>query len=250
MIDDRIARRRASIREQERRRRLRRTITVVVVLVCLVGFVLVERSPLVAIEEVQVAGLQRLDADQIREAAGLELGTSTLRLDVGAASERVEQLALVRTASISRVDPLTVRIQVTEREPVLVVRGDGRSVLVDRDGVVLLEGQVPQLPVIHLESEPPEPGHEVGDDPALANAHATWRGLSGPLRAQVVEYEATGSHELVLHLASGVEVRFGRAERMDEKIRALGAVLADVGSTPIRVVDVRAPRAPTVVGAP
>ena len=250
MIDERIAERRAAIRDDQRRRRLRRTIRVVVGLVIVIGLVVIERSPLVGLEEVEVAGTERLDEDEIRRAAGLELGTSTLRLGLSAATERVEDLALVRDATISRVDPLTVRIEVLEREPVLVAQGEDTSVLVDREGIVLLEGTMDALPRVHLLERPPEPGGSVADLPALANAHAAWRGLSGPLRAQVESYQARGPDSLLLHLASGIEVRFGRAERMDEKIRALGAVLVDVGSTPIRTIDVRAPNAPAVIGAP
>jgi hypothetical protein len=43
-------------------------------------------------------------------------------------------------------------------------------------------------------------------------------------------------------------VRFGRAERVDEKVRALGAILGDVGDSPVTVIDVRAPSAPVVIG--
>ena len=249
MIDERIARRRAAIRAERRRRRLRRTITVFVVALVMAGILVIERSSLVGLEEIRVAGVQRLEEATVREAAGLELGSSTLRLRLGTAAERVEELALVRSAEVSRVDPLTVLIEVEERRPALVVRGGGEQVLVDRDGVVLLEGVAEGFPVIALDGPPPRPGERVDLDPALANAHAVWRGLSGPLRSQVVEYQAAGADRLVLRLRSGVEVRFGRAERMEEKIRALGAVLVDVGTTPIETVDVRAPSAPAVVGA-
>lgn len=247
MIDERIAERRAQVRDQDRRRRLRRTIVLVVLVLLVVTLVLVERSALVALEEVEVVGTQRLQADDVRDAAGLELGTSTVRLRLRAASERVEALPLVRTATARRIDPLTVRIEVQEREPALNARGEDHARLVDRDGVVLMDGELEELPTIDLPAEPPPPGGTVVDDPALGNAHRAWRGLSGPLRSEVVSYRAAGPDELSLLLRSGVEVRFGRAERIEEKVRALGAVLDDLDGTPVEVIDVRAPSAPVVI---
>ena len=247
VIDDRIAERRADIRESRRRSRLRRTLWIVAAVTVAVALVLVERSALVGLEEVRVAGVDLLEAGEVRQAAGLELGTSTLRLGLAGAAERVERLPLVRDAEARRLDPLTVLIEVIEREPVLEVSGDGESRLVDRDGVVILEGGDDALAQVRLPDAPPAVGEPVREDATLANAHRVWRELSGPLRALVERFDADGPDELSLHLSTGVEVRFGRAERVDEKVRALGAVLEDVGDTPVEVIDVRAPRAPVVI---
>jgi cell division protein FtsQ len=247
VIDDRIAERRRSVREERRRGRLRRTILVAVAVVLLVVLVLVERSALVGLEEIQVSGVERLDADEVREATGLELGTSTLRVRLARVEERVEELALVRDARARRLDPLTVAVEVVERRPSMVVEGEGDRVLLDRDGVVMAAGGQSGLPRIVLDSSPPGPGGAVDDDPALANAYRAWRGLTGPLRAQVVRYVAAGPDDLVLRLESGIDVRLGRADRLDEKARALGVILEDLGEADIAEIDVRAPSAPVVV---
>jgi cell division protein FtsQ len=246
VIDERIAERRRKVRGERRRWRLRRTLVVVLLLVFVVALVLVERSALVGLEEIEVAGTQRLEPADVLEAADLALGTSTLRLRLGAVEERVEELALVREASARRLDPLTVRIEVTERQPSLNLRGGDDRRLVDRDGIVLAEGWVDGLPEVRLPEGAPAPGEEVGADAALANAHQAWRSLSGPLRAEVVRYDAAGPDELTLRLRSGTEVRFGRAERVDEKVRALGAVLDDVAEVEVAVIDVRAPTRPVI----
>jgi len=250
MIDTRIAERRAAVRDEGRRRRLRRTIGLVVVVALVTAVVLVERSDLVGLEEIEVVGTNRLDAETIREAADLALGTSTLRLRLGRVEERVETLPLVASARAQRVDPLTVRIEVVEREPALVAVGDQGPVLLDRDGLVLVVGDLDGLPRIDVRGAAPQPGDSAAVDPGLANAVRAWRGLSGPLRARVTRFEAHGPDELTLHLDSGVEVRFGRAERVDEKVRALGAVLGDIGDTVVAIIDVRAPSAPVVIGGP
>jgi cell division protein FtsQ len=246
VIDERIAARRREVRGERRRWRLRRTLVVTLLLVLAVALVLVERSALVGLEEVQVTGTERLDPDDVLAAADLDLGTSTLRLRLGAVEERVEGLALVREATARRLDPLTVLIEVAERQPSLNVRHGDERRLVDREGIVLADGWVDGLPEVRLAGAVPAPGEEVEADPALANAHRAWRSLSGPLRAEVVRYDAGGADELTLRLRSGTQVRFGRAERVDEKVRALGAVLEDVADLEVAVIDVRAPSRPVI----
>ncbi len=249
MIDERIAERRREVREQRRRARLRRTKVVVAGLLLVVALVALESSPLVGLEEVEVVGTEQLESGEVRDAADLALGTSTLRLSLDEAERRVEdELPLVRSATAQRTDPLTVRIEVTERQAALTVRGGGREVLVDRTGAVIAEGSRPGLPTVELASEPPAPGADVEGTPALANAHAAWRGLSGPLRAATVSYRARGEDELTLELEEGTRVRFGPADRLDEKVRALGAVLEDAADADVTEIDVRAPSAPVVVG--
>jgi cell division protein FtsQ len=253
VIDQRIAERRAEVRGNRRRTRLRRTLILLVVLLLGTGLAAVERSALVGLEEVRVLGTERLAVETVLDAADLDLGTSTLRLRLTDAAERVTGLPLVREAQASRIDPLTVQIQIVEREPVLNVTGGDVTRLVDRDGVLIAEERLEGLPEIRLDDEPPPVGGGVADDPALANAHLAWRGLGGPLRTEVQRFDAVGPDELSLQLASGIEVRFGRAHRLDEKVRALGAILGDLESqrtfaTDVAIIDVRAPGAPVVVG--
>lgn len=247
MIDDRIAARRREVREDRRRRRLHRTVILVVIIAVAIAVFLIERSPLVGLEEVQISGTDRLTDAQVRDAAAIPLGTSTLRLGLGSAAERVTALPLVREASARRLDPLTVVVEVVERQPVLVADDGDRQVLIDRDGVVIAEGALEGLPQVRVDGSTPVAGARVTEHPALHNAYRAWEGLSGPLRARVQRYDVGAPDDLALLLDDGIEVRFGRAERVAEKVRALGAVLEDVGPTPITRIDVRAPGAPVVV---
>lgn len=251
-VDERIAERRREVREERRRARLRRTLTAVGVLSLLgVGYA-IERSPLVALSEIQVTGAARLDPDAVIAAADLELGTSTLRLDLGAAEERVRALPAVRSVDADRVDPLTVRITIEERQPVLAVASGRARVVVDADGVVVADGAEKGLLAVVLPAglELPAPGEEVAALPALQAAHEAYRGLPADLRRRVARIEAHADDEVDLRLrmpdADPVLVHLGRADRMDEKARALTAVLADVRDVPVAVIDVRAPATPVV----
>lgn len=245
-LDERIAERRRQVRQDRQRSRLRRTVAVAVLLVVLAVAYGVERSSLVALQEVRVEGVERLTPEAIRRASGLKIGTSTLRLRLGEVEEQVRALPLVRDVRARRADPLTVVIEVEERVPVLQARTSDEIVLVDMDGVVVARGSEEGLPVVRLGGRLPAPGQTVRERPGLANAHAVYVALPGPLRTATAHYEARGADEVALVLVSGTRVRFGDADRLDEKVRALGAVLEDLGDTPVSVIDVRAPSTPTV----
>lgn len=245
-MDARISARRAEVRAARRRARLRRTLLVLLALGVAAGGVALERSAVLAVARVDVVGLERLDRDAVLAAADVPLGTPILRVRTGRVATAVAALPLVRRAEVDRVGPTALRVAVEERRPVLVASGRGRAVLLDRDGVAVAPGSEAGLPTVVLAAPPPEVGRSAVDDAALANAHRAWVGLSGPLRARVVRLIAPDAERLELVLDSGVRVRFGRAEDLAAKVRALGAVLADTAGSGVTVIDVRVPAVPTV----
>jgi hypothetical protein len=62
----------------------------------------------------------------------------------------------------------------------------------------------------------------------------------------VTEVRAPDADGLELVLSDAPLVRFGRAELIDEKVRALGAILDDVTGSDVILVDVRVPGFPVV----
>lgn len=246
-MDRRIAQRRRTVREERRRARLRRTLVAALALAIVAALLVLEQSRFVALDRVEVTGVERLTVEDVLVAADLERGTSSVRLGLRAARARVVALPLVRDATVERATPTVVRIVVEERSPVLVVRGGGVQRLVDRDGVVLAEGAAPGVTEVRTTVAPPAVGEVVDPASLLGDALLVWRGLSGPVRAQLVRIDAVAADDLTLVLDSGTRVRIGRAERLDEKVRAFGAIAEDLGDVAVRVIDVRSPTAPVVV---
>ena len=248
-MDRRIAQRRAEVRRARRMSRRRRTLAMLALAAFAGGGVALERSPLLAVSTVEVQGVVRLDEADVIAAARVPVGTSTLRLRLGEVESRVESLPLVAAADARRLDALSVVIVVRERLPVLTVTTAAGAVVVDGDGVIIARGRERGLPVIRTTAaHAPTPGRRLSVLPAAANAAQMHARLPGPLRAEVRVYDAHGADDVDLILASGLRVRMGRAEHVDEKARALAAVLAAYVGTP-GIVDVRAPSNPVVVPA-
>lgn len=246
MLDERIAGRRAEVRAARRRARLRRTLLVLGLLIVAAAGAWFEQSEYATVTEVVVVGVERLDVETVLEASGVVPGDSAARVRPTRVARRVADLTLVRSADVSRRDVRRVVITVTERAPVYSATHRGRAVLVDRDGVVIDEGSDARLPVVELASAPPRPGQLVVGHAALANAHRVWSGLSGPLRSRVSVMRAPDEDGLELVLVDAPVVRFGRAEMIEEKVRAMGVILDDVAGSGVTLIDVRVPAFPVI----
>ncbi len=248
-MDSRIAQRRLEAQRGRARLRRRRLVAAAAIVALLRLAVWLEQGPLLGLSEVEVVGTRRLSPDVVREAAALPLGTSTLRLRLGPARERVGALPLVQSATIRRTDPLSVRIRVVERRPIFVLATAGGAALIDATGVVVAPGDEDGLPVIATtEPAPPDAGLGVGELPAAQNAFAVASALPRSLRDNVVRYEARTPDDVVLVLANGIRARFGRAERVPEKAQALGALALELGASATEaVVDLRAPSHPVLL---
>lgn len=245
-IDPRLRERRASVRRQEGRRRLR--VLLIVVLVGVVGVVAygVARSPLLAVEEIAVVGVEQADADAIRVASGVTDGEPILFVDLGSVRRGVEQVPWVASARVTRELAHTIRIEVTERTSVAWFAGSaGSAGLVDASGRVLDAVEAPPpLPELQgLDTTEVVPGTQV----APASLGGVVAALPDALRQQVrgvVRADEGGEVGATLLLADGPEVRLGRLEDLAEKGSAALAVLAALGDAAPTYLDVRVPSAP------
>ena len=246
MVDGRIAARRAEVRAARRRARLRRTLLVATLLAGLGAGGWFLQSEHARVRDVTVTGTVRLAPDEVVAASGVRRGAPTVWLWPPRIARAVEALPLVATAEVRRRSLVEVAVVVEERRAVYAATHAGTTVLVDRTGLVIDAGTDPRLPTVRLATPPPDPGGLVAAHAALANAHRVWTGLSGPLRSRVVALRAPDEDGLALELADGPVLLFGRAEQLEQKVRAAGAVLADVAGSPVTLVDVRVPDVPVV----
>ena len=71
------------------------------------------------------------------KASGLNRGDPILFVDLNAVRARIEQLGWVAQATVERRLPDTIHIDIVEREPFARWQFEGKTVLIDRAGVVL-----------------------------------------------------------------------------------------------------------------
>ena len=88
-------------------------------------------------EQVEVAGNHMVSREAVLAPFYKDRGRSVLRIPLDARRSEVEQISWVRTASVQRILPNRIRIEVSERTPIAFVRNGSDLALIDEFGVIL-----------------------------------------------------------------------------------------------------------------
>ena len=205
-------------------------------------------SSLVAVDTVRVEGVSDAVAqgEEIRTAlvaAGREM--TTLHLDHARLRDAVAQYPEVAAIEAETGFPDSLTVTVTVRTPVARI-GDGEeAVAVAADGVLLPAAVIGDEPLPRLPLSAPPSGCRVGG-PVLDQVRAL--AAAQPELRAVTESIARSEDGIVVTLASGIELRFGEANRLEEKWQAAAAVLSDPELETLDYVDLSSPGRPSVGG--
>ncbi|MGA2482720.1 MAG: FtsQ-type POTRA domain-containing protein [Candidatus Acidiferrales bacterium] len=110
------------------------------------GFVLYEvvhflaTSPQVLLthpEQIEVTGNRFVSRDAVAAAFRGDRGRSVVRIPMDARRQAIEQIPWVEQASVERVLPNRIRVELTERRPIAFLRNGAELMLVDAQGVIL-----------------------------------------------------------------------------------------------------------------
>lgn len=113
------------------------------------------RVVLADIEKIEVRGNQFVPRSAILEKFAADEGQSVLRIPLETRRAALEQIAWVERASVQRILPNGIRVEITERTPVAFLRTGTELSLTDAQGVLLerpLEGEF-AFPVVSGMSE-------------------------------------------------------------------------------------------------
>jgi cell division protein FtsQ len=248
MMNPRMRARRVAVARAQGRHRLRRLVIGTGAVAVLAGAAGIVVSPLLDVDALDVRGVEETRVGEVLTAAGIERGEPLLLFDAGAAVTRVESLAWVDRATVTRELPGTVRITVTPRRPVAWIRGDdGALYLVDRSGAVVGGATTAPDALPELIAGWGGPGATDGEVAMrLPDAMAGAAGVAGALGDELaggVTAVLVERGRATLVLTEGPEVRLGSLSDVRVKVRAARAVLAAL-TGPVTYVDVQVPGAP------
>lgn len=195
-------------------------------------------SAVLAAQEVVVHGAETVAVSQVRAAAAVRPDEPLSRVDLDAVEARVEALAIVAGAEVSRQWPDRVLVIIEERVAIAVIEIAGRIRGMDATGVVFRDyDRAPAgLPRVQTTTG------TTAD--ALAEAAQVVSALPSTLVPQVDHVEVETVDQISLVLRDGRLVRWGSAEESQDKARVLAALLEE----PARIYDVSVPGQPTTSG--
>ena len=118
---------------------------IVCILFCLgflgfMGYRTVTASEFFDVKEIDVRGGSDVKTEDVEKIVRAETEkTGVWKADLNIVKEEVEKITVVKSATVSRVLPDGIRVDITERVPKAVVRIDGGDFWADEDGIVLGE---------------------------------------------------------------------------------------------------------------
>jgi cell division protein FtsQ len=195
-------------------------------------------SGVLAVKDVEVEGTRTLAAAEVREVAAVPSGLPLARVDLDAIRARVEALAVVSDAQVTRTWPDRVLIDVDERVPIAVIEIGGRIRGMDEEGVVFREypKPPPDLPQVRTSSDT--------RSDALREAALVVEALPAEISRRVDHVEVATIDQISLVLRDGKNVVWGSAEESEAKAEVLAGLLRH----PARTYDVSVPGQPTTTG--
>lgn len=225
-------------RKERARRRLRRRLAIIGIVIVVLGLIgggvwLVGFSSVLAVNQVDVVGTKLTDAGHVRQAAAIPLGTPLARVDPGQVAQRVQVLKPVESATVRRVWPNTIAIEVKERTVRLVVKSGSRFAWVDGLGVAFHEGERPaNIPLVEAPLE---------DAPLLASVATVAEALPPEVRTRTQKITANSPDSITIWLDKSQRVVWGSSADSGLKAQVIVPLLAQKAT----VFDVSAPSHPT-----
>jgi cell division protein FtsQ len=209
----------------------------------------ITRSALLDVDEVRITGNERSDPASLAAATGIAPGTPLLGLDLERAVAGVEAEPWVLEATVDRSWSGTVSVAVVERTPVATINaGAGGWLLVDGQRRVLASSPTPpDLPIVEGIG-----GGAVGAnlDPSAQGALDVARALTPTLRSRVAVIDGADPAAIALVLQPTGRVELGPATELDERMRSLQTVFAQVDLVCLATIDLRVPDAPVLTRVP
>jgi cell division protein FtsQ len=195
------------------------------------------------VRDIFVAGRGATPKATLLQALAVNRGAPILAIDLEAARLRIQALPWVRQASVRRVLPDTVVVEIVERRPLALWQQDKKFALIDEEGQVILRDDVAQFSYLMV---------VVGED-AASKATALVRMLATEpdLMQRVKAAVRVGGRRWNVHLAQGIDVKLPEQDA-EAAWRRLGDYQRRYGvlDKQVRTVDLRLCDRLTVLPAP
>ena len=151
------------------------------------------------VERVTIAGIAQLTEREVLSAAGVTPESSIPFVSASGIRERLEQVPLIKTASVRKLYPSELVVTLTEREPHALWQRDGELFVIAADGTVIdqmEDERFVDLPLV------------VGEDAnRRTKEYLALLDAAGPLKARIKAGTLVSGRRWNLKFDNGVDVR-------------------------------------------
>jgi cell division protein FtsQ len=197
-------------------------------------------TPLLAIEEIKVVGLERLSESEVRRSLQPLMQRPLPSVTEAEITELLSEHPLIETFAVRTEPPHTLTLRVRERQPIVIMPVGGTNYLFDPAGVRIAEASL----------EDPYPFFLLAEDPATSERFATAIDvlLELPLEtySQIFAIEVSSRQTTEFRLrGDNLRVIWGGPDNALLKAEVLESLLATQERTDI-TIDVSSPATPVI----
>jgi cell division protein FtsQ len=246
---------RQQIVEERRNRRNKAIILLLVAAITAEGMYIASGSKYFNVREIKVSGNRRIASAKLIKLSGITKKDNIFAIDSVLAAKRICGNPWIKEAVVSRALPLSIKINVVERQPFVLWLGGGVYYLLDTEGAAIMAGPAPPFPGMPLiKDAPPETRPETGEKiqgAALKNALAVVAALDKDIKADIGWVSAPTIDGLSIKLNSGPVIMYGKAEMNKQKNYAIKVIQTEgVNEEKAwQYIDVRVPSNPVAKAA-
>ncbi len=199
-------------------------------------------TPILAVENIRVTGVDRLDAKAINSALKSQIGTPLPMVSTESIAKALRPFSLIESFSVISSPPHTLRVAITERQPICIVKVGGTNYLFDPAGIQIGKATdkspYPKLEITGVPRGSRE--FEAAIDVLLA--------LPADLLSKVATVDAKTKDEVVLRLrgAAGQRIIWGDGTQSVLKSKVLAALIKNQKKGDYVTFDVSSPTTPVV----
>ena len=198
--------------------------------------------PFFKVQSISVVGNSYVPTADICRIAGIYRGQHLLQVETDTAARTLTKDLRIEQAGVRRVFPNGIMIEVEERRPVAAIACEYGFLDLDRQGMVLNAHKQRESGSIPLLTGVTAQDRYIGDRVEEETVQAALLYLSGLDEGelgQIVELRLSDPAKVVGCTVNAVEIRIGRLERLDEKIKTTKVFLQDLrtNARPIEFID-------------
>ncbi len=241
-----IAKTKAEERQQKlvlirRKRRNQITIFAVAVFAVLLGAYGLYHSGLFNVTKVEIAGNKAVLSAKIVQACNVDRETNLLSVSTGDIRDKLLKDPWIKEVAVKRALPHTLKVELIERTPAMLVSLGGKFYLIDEDLFVIAERQYADGANVPTITDLPVAKIKVGDklmNESLDNVVKCLKSMDPELRKTIVLISAPSIDKLSLYNKSNMEILYGEAKQADQKNKVLQSILKEQGRQVI-FIDIR-----------
>ena len=199
-------------------------------------------TPLLAVENIKITGLQKIDEKKVAAAVKSQIGIPLALVTQQSVADQLSRFTLIESFSLVSELPHTLHIAISERQPICIVDVGGVSYLYDPAGVRLGAASYKDTyPRVLIKGEPKtSASYSEAIDVLLA--------LPAKLLPRISVIDAKSKDDVTMQLRgyAGQKIIWGDASQASLKSKVLAALIANQKPTDRVTFDVSSPTAPVV----